>query len=120
MTGRSVLVLGLLLTLTAACTGGSHHASVTIRGTMFMIGNGEIPVNGTVVATDETKREVDVVVHGGAFSIQLAPGTYKFVGRTPQWNGGIPCPSVGPITFVEPPPQYRGLGASVSIVCPMR
>jgi hypothetical protein len=147
MAARSALVLGLLLALTAACSGGSHHASpstsapptpsshatppisrplsqpVTIRGTMFMSGgltNREIPVNGTVVATDATSHEVDVAVHSGAFSMQLAPGTYKFVGRTPQWNRGDPCPSVGPITFVEPQPQYRGPGASVSIVCPMK
>ena len=134
------------IALFGACTGSSHgaastsssttastsltpttarvcHETATVHGAMYMAGglglaDSHILVNGTVIATDTEHRGVSAAVRSGRFAFALCGGTYTFVGRTPQWNSGTPCPTTGPVALAALPidrPPY-----AVTIVCPMR
>ena len=118
VTGRVLLVLTLVAALSACTT--HHTASVRVHGTMEMVGGppgaANTPVSGAVTATDASGRHVRGVSRDGVFVMDLPPGDFTFVGRSPQWNSGAPCPTVGPVR-VEPGNGNRG---SVSIVCPRK
>src|SRR4051812_17728085 len=84
---RAIVPVALLV----ACT--SSGPQPTVVGTLHMVGGPvgvDLHVPGTVhvLKTDGSQiAQVDTATDG-QFHLSLSPGTYKFVGYSPKFNGG--------------------------------
>lgn len=99
---------------------------VTVMGILRMGGGPpppvDIPIAGTVTATSSSGKRVSAVVGSeGTFTMQLAPGVYDFIGRSPKYLGGNgDCGTFGSVTLPGPSVRSQGNGfAVVRVECEM-
>jgi hypothetical protein len=119
--------LGALIVLvgTAGCASAAHGhrpaPSTPVTGTFHLVGGPapgiDRPLVGKITVysgADAHGTQVTVVptdAHG-RFAVELAPGTFFFVGRSAD-VGGVPCTSRGPVTLTRAP-------ASVVVTCQVK
>ena len=117
------------------------HEGLGVDGTLRMVGGSPSArpetVPGRVTATRVSTAGSDPYVcsvtvgAGGGFTLILAPGTYRFAGRSPQFDGGrVDCAADGDVVIPKPsgpePSGYvtatpaNGLKIVVSVDCQRR
>jgi hypothetical protein len=83
---------------------------------MELVALRRVPLSGYVVARDQFGHAMRSTVTNGQWAVQLPPGTYTFVGRSPQYQGGKDdCRAVAS-RIVDTTP-YGGPRLPVDVVC---
>ena len=89
-TGRRFFLAALVvwILLGAACSASAATIHGTFQGVGGPHGAGPYPYAGTVHLTGSSGRYTVSVSSSGRFTVQIAPGTYRVWGTSPQYNGG--------------------------------
>ncbi|MDQ1533820.1 MAG: hypothetical protein QOF28_1581 [Actinomycetota bacterium] len=110
--------LALLMFALVAC-GIDHPSPVRVGGTLRMVGGRRpvgIGVAGVVSAVPSTGPRITATAGpNGTFSMQLAPGVYHFVGRSPGYlAANYDCVADRPVKLVH------GSLSGVNVDCAIR
>jgi hypothetical protein len=116
--------VSVLLAVVVGCSSHRRNgggASTPVAGTFREVGGPspgiDRPIAGDItvyLGTSASGAQVTVIHTDakGQFHVVLAPGTFFFVGRSPD-VGGVPCTSAGPVTLTSAP-------ASVVVTCQIK
>ncbi len=112
-----LVALGAFGLLASGCSSSTH--SGTIDGHLVVTGGAPQlpatrPMSGQVTATDTSGKSVSVSTDpSGVFALQLSPGTYTLIGKSPAFGSGkYPCQTRGGAVRVS-----SGHRTTVLVIC---
>jgi hypothetical protein len=91
-----LIAAGLIYVAASLLADGCFNASSgSVRGVFDGLGNqvtrvGGVPSPGNIVLSNSTGTYQATAGRDGRFSINVPPGNYRIVGRSPGQSGGIP------------------------------